>query len=120
MGDYEIMLIDNCEYNYVVYIKNRISPFSELSNLEKELVKNNCGCQKILFDMLLCRGNTSERFIECLFDGRQIVKESLRIVNMSHNNVIRDISCRIIRDNKLEDNSILTSVQKRLIKYMKI
>ena len=64
----------------------------------EELKKHNISSCSILFDMLLCRGNTSERFTEVFFDRDRIVKESIKYVKIDKDSEIRKISANFMRD----------------------
>ena len=75
-------------------------------------LKNN----KVLFDMILCRGNTSDRFIEFKIDSNMLVKSSMSILKIGKKNNIRKLSTNILNSNKeMLENSILTSIQKKMI-----
>ena len=57
------------DYNYVVLATSYINPIDELENIEEELkAKEYSG--KVLFDLLLCNGMNSSRFVEIKFNGK--------------------------------------------------
>lgn len=71
---------------------------------------------KILFDLLLSHGNTPDRFFEAMFDGHELIEDSLKSV-ASIPEKIKEISSDFYysRQNYLE-NSVLSRAQKFLIK----
>jgi hypothetical protein len=56
-----------------------VNPLEMLTEIEAELASSYCG--KVLFDLLLCNGNSSNRFMEAFFDGKQFVQTSFRILS---------------------------------------
>lgn len=71
---------------------------------------------RIIFDTILVRGNGEKRFVDCVFDGNKILKDTLKVRKIKKSDRIRDISADILSQNKdLVDNSVLTSIQKRMI-----
>lgn len=71
---------------------------------------------KILFDLLLSHGNTSDRFFEAVFNGQVINEETLkRLESISGN--IRKLSLDFYNSQQdLVENSVLTRAQKFLVK----
>ncbi|MBO3395849.1 type II toxin-antitoxin system RnlB family antitoxin [Clostridium perfringens] len=116
MKNYEIVSIDNNEYDVIIYSESRISPFKSIKNIEEDLRKMNLKNKKILFDMILCRGNNLDRFIKCDFDGNSILRDTMEVVRLSKKDVLRKISVEYLSKEKDKiENSILTSIQKRMI-----
>ncbi|WP_195953143.1 type II toxin-antitoxin system RnlB family antitoxin [Clostridium saudiense] len=116
MNDYKIISIDNDEYDVIIFSEEQRHPLSNLEEIEKELMKLNLKNNKVLFDMILCRGNTSDRFIEFKIDSNMLVKSSMSILKIGKKNNIRKLSTNILNSNKeMLENSILTSIQKKMI-----
>ena len=113
-----IISIDNHKtYKVIVFANTYETPFSQMDAICEELKKHNTSSCSILFDMLLCRGNTSERFTEVFFDGDRIVKESIKYVKIDKDSEIRKISANFMRNNSnVVNDSILTSLQQTMIK----
>lgn len=116
MKNYEIVSIENNEYDVIIYSESRIAPFESIKNIEDDLKKMNLKNKKILFDMILCRGNNLDRFIKCDFDGSSLLKDTMEVVRLSKKDILRKISIEYLSKEKDKvENSILTSVQKRMI-----
>lgn len=100
----------------MIYSEARRSPFGNIREIEVDLRKMDLSHNKILFDMILCRGNTSERFIKCDFDGNLLLINTMKIVFISKKDELRNISVNYLSAEKEKvNNSILTSVQKKMI-----
>ncbi|MCR1964873.1 type II toxin-antitoxin system RnlB family antitoxin [Clostridium perfringens] len=116
MKNYEIVSINNNEYDVIVYSESRIAPFENIKNIEEDLKKMNLKNKKILFDMILCRGNNLERFIKCDFDGNLLLKNTMEVVRIGKKDIIRKLSIEYLSKEKEKvENSILTSIQKKMI-----
>lgn len=116
MNDYKIVSIDSDEYDVIIFSEEQRHPLSNLEEIELELMKLNLKNNKVLFDMILCRGNTSDRFIEFKIDGNMLIKSSMSILEIGKKHNIRKLSANILNDNKeMLENSILTSIQKKMI-----
>ena len=116
MKDYKIVSIDYEEYGVIIYSEARRHPLSNIGEIEQDLEKLNLKENKILFDMILCRGNTTDRFIECKFDGSSLIKSSMTVLSLSKKHDIRKLSTDNLVDNKeMVENSNLTSIQKKMI-----
>ena len=116
MNDYKIVSIDSDEYDVIIFSEEQRHPLSNLEEIELELMKLNLKNNKVLFDMILCRGNTSDRFIEFKIDGNKLIKSSMSILEIGKKHNIRKLSANILNDNKeMLENSILTSIQKKMI-----
>ena len=74
MKNYQIVSINNKEYDAIIYSESHISPFENIRDIEKDLSNMILTNNRILFDMILCRGNDSSRFIKCDFDGNVLLK----------------------------------------------
>lgn len=116
MKNYEIVSINNGEYDVIIYSESRIAPFENIRDIEKDLRSMNIKINRVLFDMILCRGNNGDRFIKCDFDGNLLLKDTMEVVALSKKDILRKISINYLANEKRKvENSILTSVQKRMI-----
>lgn len=116
MKNYKIVSINCLEYEVMIYSEEIEHPLSNLNEIEKDLENMNLKNYKVLFDMILCRGNTRERFMECTFDGHYLQKSTMSVLTVNKKHEIRKISTEFLVNNKqLVENSILTSIQKRMI-----
>lgn len=116
MKDYAIVSINNSEYDVIIYSKSRISPFENIKEIENDLKEMNFSINRVLFDMILCRGNNSDRFIKCDFDGNSLLKNTMEVIILNKKDTLRKISVNYLLNEKEEvENSILTSIQKKMI-----
>lgn len=116
MKNYKIVSINCLEYEVMIYSEEIEHPLSNLKEIEKDLENMNLKNYKVLFDMILCRGNTRERFMECIFDGHYLQKSTMSVLTVNKKHEIRKISTEFLVNNRqLVENSILTSIQKRMI-----
>lgn len=117
MNKYSIIKINNKDYKAIIFSNTYESQLFYLEDITKELKNqkiNNC---KILFDNILTVGNTSERYTEAIFDGEEFINSSFKYIKIDKKNDIRKISTDYIRSNiSILDNSILTSLQIKMIK----
>ncbi|WP_405316143.1 type II toxin-antitoxin system RnlB family antitoxin [Faecalibacillus faecis] len=116
MKDYKIVSIDYSEYKVMIFSEEIEHPLSNIKEIEKDLENMNLKNYKVIFDMILCRGNTKYRFIECIFDGHYLQENSMEVLTVNKKHDIRKISTKFLSNNReLVENSILTSVQQRMI-----
>ena len=112
---YEILDINDIEYKNLIIICNANSPLEYLEDICSDLTKRNIE-GKILIDEILHVGNNDKRFIEFMFKPNiQYSEINLKFINIKKDNALRRISCNYIKENKLTQYSILTSIQKRMI-----
>ena len=102
------------DYKYVVLATSYGNPIDELENIEDELkVKEYSG--KVLFDLLLCNGMNSNRFVEIKFDGERFDLSSSIIVK-NPNNSIKKGTHQYLKDKPaLLENSVLPKAQRYII-----
>lgn len=116
MKNYKIVSVDCEDYDVIIYSEELNHPLSILKEVETELKSMKLQSDKILFDMILCRGNSSDRFIEGKFDGSVIIKNSISVLKVDKKNTIRKMSTQLLLNNReMVENSILTSIQKKMI-----
>ncbi|WP_170075067.1 type II toxin-antitoxin system RnlB family antitoxin [Paraclostridium dentum] len=119
MESYKIKEINDFEYKLIVFSTDYISPFEHLTNIEENLKLINYS-GKIIFDLLLVNGNTSNRFMEVFFDGNEFDKKSFRIANKLSNE-IKNITSSFYSENIcIVENSRLSNPIKFLIKKNKL
>lgn len=115
MNNFKIIVEDGFPYSAFILFQTHVPPFSLVKELEGELQCKKIN-GKILFDTLFHSGNTNDRFLEIYFDGNEINPLTAKVVNIEKGNEIRKIVANVLKGNsELLDNSILNSVQKRLL-----
>ena len=102
------------DYKYVILATSYENPIDELENIEDELeAKEYSG--KVLFDLLLCNGMNSSRFVEIKFNGECFdLSSSITIKNL--NNSIKEDIHQYFKDKPaLLENSVLPKAQRYII-----
>lgn len=116
MKNYEIIKIEHSEYECIIFSESYETPFSYLEKICDELKSYNIFNGKVIFDMLLNMGNTSERFAEIIFNGECFVDSTFKYIKIDKKNQLRKISADFLRVNSnILECSILNSVQKKMI-----
>lgn len=108
---YEMLKLTNDEYSYLVVMCNTVSPCNIVNELIKvaELPKG-----RIIVDQFLHVGNTDKRFWMFEYEDNKITISNF--VHVKKDSDYRRKSCEILRNNIELENSILTTIQKRMIK----
>lgn len=84
-------------------------------DIEKELERKGVK-GKILFDLLLSHGNTPDRFFEAIFNGSEILEDSIKSV-VTIPDKIKDIATDFYyRKQEYLGSSVLSNAQRFLIK----
>ncbi len=66
-------------YGIIVFSTCYISPIDEIDRIQEE-IKGYNGI--VLFDLLMCNGFSSNRFIEGLYDGERFVRSTFKKVDL--------------------------------------
>ncbi|MNB77489.1 hypothetical protein D3C75_241750 [compost metagenome] len=115
MKTYDIVRIDNMEYPYCIISTSYETPLTNLSQLTQDLSAYSSGF-KVIFDFLLCSGNSTERFYEAFFDGEHFKENSFRIINLDKKSELRKLSCNHLNQHKeYLDQSVLNNFQKKML-----
>ncbi|MBP0726757.1 type II toxin-antitoxin system RnlB family antitoxin [Bacillus sp. RG28] len=116
MKNFDLETIDNSEYNFVIYSTSFETPFACIDEITEQLKQNDNRNFKVLFDLLLSIGNTSERFVEANFNGEILEKSTFKFVSLDKKNNLR-IKSRDYYSNHLFllENSVLNSAQIKLL-----
>ena len=103
------------DYKYVILATSYENPMDELENIEEELkAKEYSG--KILFDLLLCNGMNSSRFVEIKFDGECFDLSSSITIKNPNNSIIKEGIRQYLKDKPaLLENSVLPEAQRYII-----
>ena len=103
------------EYKLLVLSVSYISPFDEIEKLENDLREMNFK-GIVLFDLILCNGIGSDRFIKAYFDGNSFDSNTFEIVSNIKDD-IKLISSNFYKDNSdLIDKGVLSKQQSFLLK----
>ena len=117
MKEYNIINLTDEDYKVIIFYNSFEVSSSYLELISKDLRDKNITEGKILFDMILCRGNTNERYTEVLFNGNNFIDSTFKYINISKKDKLRKLSMEYMRDNKKQiiEHSLLSSIQKRMI-----
>lgn len=105
------------KYPVVIYSVSYLNPMQDLTEISSELcekINNEC---EVLFDMLLTNGEEFNRFAIAKFNGKQIIYDSIRIVDVSDNRELSMINTYYKHNASILNKGVLTSSQK--YKYVK-
>lgn len=91
------------------------SPISHLVTIERKLKEAGVTNGIILFDTLLSKGNMDTRFFKATLEDSRFVTSTFETITIDKKDPIRKHSCSIIASFNL-DNSLLTDLQKRLLR----
>ena len=113
MNKFELKELSALEYSYLLISKSFLSTLDELNCIEGNLKGKVYG--KVIIDLLLSNGLSSNRFMEAYYDGNKFDYSSFRIAN----NVSEDlkiISSEYYKNHPEEvRNSVLPNAHKFLI-----
>ena len=102
------------DYKYVILATSYENPIDELENIEDELeAKKYSG--KVLFDLLLCNGMNSSRFVEIKFNGECFDLSSSITIKNPNNSIKEDIHQYFKDKPALLENSVLPKAQRYII-----
>ena len=102
------------DYKYVILATSYENPIEELENIEDELeAKEYSG--KVLFDLLLCNGMNSSRFVEIKFNGECFDLSSSITIKNPNNSIKEDIHQYFKDKPALLENSVLPKAQRYII-----
>lgn len=98
----------------LIFCTTHINPISYLSLIEEDLIRINFS-GKIIFDLLLCNGYSTNRFVEASVCGSKVNRRSMRVIESSilDKSTIKNIN-KFYKKNRhlLENNDILLDDQK--------
>ena len=115
MNAYNIIFTSGESFDALVTICNSDAPLQYLANIEKELINRNF-TGSILIDQILHVGNSDERFISLYLDRNGIGKDSIKFEKIPKQSQFRVLSCNFLKDRQLIEASILSSIQKKMIR----
>jgi hypothetical protein len=115
MKTFEIKESTN-EYPIVIYSLSYVSPLGSLPIIEKELESYR---GKVLFDLLMCNGLASNRFIVADYDGDKFDVGSFTITQVG-TSIKKESLSFYMTDPSLLENSVLPRPHQFLIKKGRI
>lgn len=116
MPNYKILKINNENYKAIIFAQSYETPLLYLDEISSELKDLGISDCNIVFDMLLSSGNTSQRYVEAMFDGEQFIKTTIQHIPIDKKNSLRTISLNFFKSNSsILQSSILNSLQIKMI-----
>lgn len=116
MKRYDFEKIEYDEYKIMIFSTSYETPLRDITEISMELRNYIPPKAKVVFDLLLNMGNNKERYAEAYFDGNEFNKSSFRYITVDKKSEIRKFSCSYFMKNPdLLDNSILNSIQKKML-----
>lgn len=112
MKNFEIIKLNDSEYDYMVIATTCISPISTLTDIQNVLA-NKSG--RIIFDLTLINGTNSNRYISALFENGVFDRRSFNVVKVIAPN-LEYISLEFfIRHVELVENGTIPNALKSLL-----
>lgn len=113
MKTYDVKKINDKWYSYIIFSTSYEDPFDDIEYIEKEL---NTFSGKVLFDLLLSNGLSSNRFVEAQFENGHFDTSSFKVLKDINDELKSEIAKFYMENQHVLDNSILNRVQKFMIK----
>lgn len=107
INDSSVLILSTCYH----------SPTEQLANIEKELSKKGFH-GKVIFDLLLTNGNSTQRFFETYFEKNSIDRTAFKNI-VEQIDKVKDISKEFYTKNfdLIEQSEVLSQSTKFLIKH---
>ncbi|MNW61741.1 hypothetical protein D3C74_398260 [compost metagenome] len=106
--------LNSSGFNALLILTNSDSPLNPISEIEK--ITSKFKNSRILIDQILHCGNTDERYISLEIADGKVNKSSICFFTISKGDIIREESRKILCDNNLIEFSILSNIQKKMLK----
>lgn len=105
---------------YIVYSTCYINPTEYLREIENKLKEMEVKNKHIYFDLLLCVGNSRNRYSRVWFNGEKFVKSQFRKIDFRKGHIIRYLSSNFYshmyyKNRVVIESSVLTMNDKHLI-----
>lgn len=116
MKRYEISIL-NEEKKCMIFSTTYVSPLDFIKEIETDLKSVVNYSIDVVFDFLLSSGNCQERFGRINYNGNGFDMRSFQFIEVPKKNNLRKVSANYYKDKDENlENSILTSIQKKMIK----
>ena len=116
MHAYKIKKINYENYQAIIFAQSYETPLLYLDEISDELKKQEIYNCRVVFDMLLSAGNTSERYAEARFDDWKFLKSTIKHIDIDKKNNLRKLSLEFFKSNSsILQSSILNSLQIKMI-----
>lgn len=102
------------DFIVLLLLTNSDAPLTPIDEIEKAVSSSEHG--HILIDQILHSGNSEDRFIALDIKNGKVVRNSISFYTVPKGAYIRNISRELLCHYDLVEFSILSSVQKRMLK----
>ena len=107
---YEDKKIQN--YDMIAYSTSFVNPLSDIKELSNELHTEIRKIGYILFDLLLSNGESFNRFVVGYYNGNELERNSLQIIEINDDSTLKDINSFYKENKSYLNKGVLTSSQK--------
>lgn len=112
MKNFELIKLNNSEYDYLVIATTYISPIATLNDVQNELTDKS---GKIVFDLTLINGTNSNRYISATFENGIVNRRSFDVVKVIEPNV-ENISLNFfVHHSDIVENGTIPNALKSLL-----
>ncbi len=120
MKKYKLETVNGNKFKYVSFSVDYSRPEEYLADIERELSRKKFE-GSILFDLLLCNGFNSQRYVTSYFDGKNFQLESFsELGDTDLDNDIKQFTFKFYasKNELLEQSNLLSKAQKFLVRKM--
>lgn len=112
MKNFEVLKLENSEFDYLVIATTYINPISTLSDVQNEVIEKS---GRVLFDLTLINGTSSNRYISATFENGIIDRRSF-VVEKAVEPVVEHKSLDFfVRHQDLVKNGTIPNALKSLL-----
>ncbi|MEY8392383.1 type II toxin-antitoxin system RnlB family antitoxin [Lachnospiraceae bacterium 45-W7] len=112
MNNFELIKLNNSEYDYLVIATTYISPISTLTDIENELTEKS---GKIIFDLTLINATSSNRYVSASIEDGIVNRRSFDVVKAIEPNVERISLDFFVHHADLVENGTIPGALKSLL-----
>lgn len=117
MATYSIVYKKERKYKAVIYSNSYLNPIQDIKKISLDLCCHINTEGILLFDLLLSNGENFNRFAEAYFNGKEIIVDTIRTIEMYDNKFLDEINSFYKGNYKLLNESVLTASER--FKYAK-
>ena len=112
MKNFEVIKLNNSEYDYMVMATTCISPISTLTDIQNEL-EDKSG--RIIFDLTLINGTSSNRYISAIFEDGAFDRRSFKAVKVIETDIEHTSLDFFVHHADLVENGTIPNALKSLL-----
>jgi hypothetical protein len=117
-NQYQLTAFNGEPYQYVSFSVDYSRPEEYLSDVAKELARKKFEGY-VLFDLLLCNGLNSQRYVKSYFDGNTFQRDSfVTLSDKELDDSVKQFTFKFYssKNELLENNNMLSKAQKFLVR----